>query len=169
MFEERFGRFPTTALLALAGLGVAIFFVTLIYDDLAAPLYALLKEPGGPSIPSGFVLDLVAAATAAAVAGALGCAFLAAHWALYRRRLSAFEKLERKVSQKLEELRELEAEWERRRPEYASALEQADAAHRNAEQVAKIMKEILAEVDKATQKLLQTLQNSKAPPKDPQA
>jgi hypothetical protein len=63
MFEERFGRRLTTALLALMGLAVASVSVSLIYANIALPawqfltaLYFALKLPSSPS-PN--FLDLV--------------------------------------------------------------------------------------------------------------
>jgi hypothetical protein len=59
MFEERFGRKATTALLAIIGLGVTAFMLSLIWEHLIIPLYSLAGIViGKPHSPTGLGFNL---------------------------------------------------------------------------------------------------------------
>jgi hypothetical protein len=59
MFEERFGRKATTALLAIIGLGVTAFMLSLIWEHLVIPLYSLAGIViGKPHSPIGVGFNL---------------------------------------------------------------------------------------------------------------
>src|ERR1700730_1980150 len=59
MFEERFGRKATTGLLAIIGLGVTAFMLSLIWEHLITPLYSLAGAVvGKPHSPVGLGFNL---------------------------------------------------------------------------------------------------------------
>jgi hypothetical protein len=68
MFEERFGRLPTTILVATAGLGIFAVCASQVYEHIVFPLYYFVAQI--LSIP-GWTISLIPALISGIVTGSL--------------------------------------------------------------------------------------------------